>query len=69
MQVLIFRLNNCPNNTVGGTTESSRNVILKMDVVNEGSKNNVIAGNYIGLKADGTGPIVNTSNWARDTYI
>ncbi len=43
------------NNTVGGTSTSSRNLILGAVVIkNAGASNNVVKGNYIGTDAAGT---------------
>jgi hypothetical protein len=62
----VSMFNNSPNNTIGGTTAGARNVISggsgSLHINSEiavGNANNVAQGNYIGLKADGSGPTTN----------
>ncbi len=55
------------NNTIGGTTVASRNVISGSAgdgvlIHDTGSTNNVIEGNYIGLTAAGTATLANSFN-------
>ena len=63
-----FQLNGTPitatDNTVGGTTPAARNVISGnngngVEVINLGSMNNNVQGNFVGLNAGGTGGIGN----------
>jgi len=50
-------LNNTSFNIVGGMENGARNVMGSMGIGNEGAHDNQVMGNYIGLRADGTGPI------------
>jgi hypothetical protein len=54
---------NAPGNTIGGTTSAERNVISGnaegISIYNSGSHDNVVMGNYIGTKADGTSNLAN----------
>ncbi|HSJ52973.1 MAG TPA: hypothetical protein VLC52_04430, partial [Anaerolineae bacterium] len=54
-----------PNNTVGGTTEASRNVISGntysgVSIYDSGAAGNIVQGNYIGTQANGTETLYNT---------
>ncbi len=51
-----------PGNTIGGSTVGARNVIASGNVgvlIADGSSNNTVQGNYIGLAADGSGLLGN----------
>ena len=54
---------NAPGNTIGGTTPAERNVISGnsegIDMTGSGTSNNVVIGNYIGTKSDGTSNLAN----------
>ncbi len=54
------------SNTIGGTTESTRNVISGNDqngvYLSDSSTSNTISGNYIGTSADGTADVGNTND-------
>ncbi len=50
-------LNNSSFSIVGGLEDGARNVIGSMGIGNEGAHDNQVIGNYIGLRADGTGAI------------
>jgi len=55
-----------PNNTIGGTTATGRNVIAGNDqygvvISGAGASNNVVQGNYIG--ADATGALARSNSW------
>lgn len=61
--VLIF--NNSPNNTIGGSTASARNVISgnrNGGISIDSSNSNVVQGNFIGTNAAGDAAINNTSD-------
>ncbi|HEV3343584.1 MAG TPA: hypothetical protein VG125_24645, partial [Pirellulales bacterium] len=52
------------NNTVGGTTAGAGNVISGntgdgIDIINPGTANNLVEGNYVGTDATGTNPLAN----------
>ena len=55
----IFILNGPSANTIGGTTAGARNVLSgsATDVTLDGSTNDVVEGNDIGLASDGTTPV------------
>lgn len=60
-----IELNNSPNNTIGGSSSSSRNVIAGnssygIALTDVGSSGNQIKGNYIGTNHLGTAAIANT---------
>lgn len=59
-------VNNADSNIIGGTTAADRNVIsgntLNGIIIQEGSSNNQILGNYIGTNAAGTAAVGNTEN-------
>ncbi len=63
----IFMDTSASNNTIGGLTAASRNVISGNDnagiaVDNAGTTGNLIIGNYIGIGADGSTALGNTHN-------
>lgn len=52
-------INNSANNQIGGTTDATRNIISGngfdgVEITGSASTGNIITGNYIGLRADGT---------------
>ena len=51
------RINNAPDNLVGGTASGSRNVITDINIGNPDAMNNQVVGNYIGINASGDGPL------------
>jgi hypothetical protein len=62
-------IDGAPNNTVGGITAPARNVIsgngsgggfAGITIENPGARNNLVAGNYIGVGPDGTTVLPNT---------
>lgn len=59
------------NNTVGGTTAAARNIIsgnfAQGVSLQNGSKNNVVQGNYIGTKADGLSSLQNQTGIGIDS--
>lgn len=57
-------INNVPNNTIGGTSASERNLISGnfgdgIQILNSNATGNVITGNYIGVNVAGTGTLNN----------
>jgi hypothetical protein len=58
---------NSSSTKIGGTTSSARNVISGNGggITVNGSTNNTIQGNFIGMKPDGTAPLGNTSSGIR----
>ncbi|WP_338812918.1 BspA family leucine-rich repeat surface protein [Bernardetia sp. Wsw4-3y2] len=59
-------MQNSSNNTIGGTSPASRNIISGSSTngvrIDGTSSNNTILGNYIGVGADGTTPLANGGN-------
>jgi hypothetical protein len=58
-------IDGAPNNTIGGSTAAARNVIsgnghIGVDVFND-SESNLIAGNFVGVAADGVTALGNTT--------
>jgi titin len=62
-------INGGVGNTVGGSTQATRNVISGnqhgVGINDAGATNNAIQGNFIGLNIFGTGPVPNTNNGVR----
>ena len=61
-------ISNAPNNIIGGNVPGARNVIsgqLDHEVIltGTGTVGNIIAGNYIGIRADGTALSANNANF------
>ncbi len=61
-------ISNTPNNIIGGTVPGARNVISgqsdhEVILTGTGTVGNVIAGNYIGIRADGTALSANNANF------
>ena len=52
-------VNNTSGNWIGGQTDAARNVMGSFNIGNGGAHDNVVRRNFIGLRADGTGPIDN----------
>ena len=61
-------ISNTPNNIIGGTVPGARNVISgqtdhEVLIIGLGASGNVVAGNYIGTRADGTALSTNNVNF------
>lgn len=64
-------IENASGNTLGGTTPAARNLVWAPDIgiliggdIPDGTSGNVVAGNYIGLNAAGTGGLTGASTTA-----
>jgi len=53
-----IRINNSPDNIIGGVIPGSRNVFSSLEIMNPGADNNTVSGNHIGIDVSGDTPLI-----------